>query len=77
LFLFFIVFLPTPKIEKKSEKSAKDLKNSSNIELKWSSGARFFDFLETLFSYNTTVVLLVFSGFGWSRGDQKSIKNRV
>ena len=47
------------------------------MEPNWSSGARFFDFLETLFSYNTTVVLLVFTGSGWSRGDQKSIKNQV
>ena len=47
------------------------------MEPKWSSGARFFDFLEILFSYNTTMVFLVFTGFGWSRGDQKSTKKRV
>ena len=69
--------MPTPKIEKKSEKSATGLQNRSKMEPKWSSGARFFDFLETLFSYNTTVVLLVFTGSGWSRGAPKSTKKRV
>ena len=65
------------KTHKHQKKLAKDRTNRSKMEPKWNSGARFVAFLETLFSYNTTVVLRVFSGFGWSRGDQKSIKKRV
>ena len=65
------------KNTQKSEKVAQRLKHRSKMKPKWSSGARFSDFLETLFSYKTTLVLLVFTGSGWSRGAPKSTKKRV
>ena len=78
---FYVLFLSKIAPQKKTPKNHKNRPQTPKIgrkrSSKCSSGAHFFDFLETLFSYNTTVVLLVFTGSGWSRGDQKSIKKRV
>ena len=50
-------------------------KKTSKMEPKLISGRGFFDFGQSLFSCNTTKVLLDFHGSRVPRGDQKTIKN--
>ena len=64
------------KNTKNAKMSLRGSKNTSKTEPKVVSGHGFFDFGQSLFSCNTTRVLLDFHGFWVPRGGQKTIKKR-